>query len=286
MGRAPAPSAPREPFHRLAPSGPSGQSGPARQPLESAWGDAPLALRELFQREGDERWTTPRGELPARLLHVRTGLRFLLVPGGDLHLGSAPGQGGGRRERPMRRVRLRTFYVSETEVTARAWRLGGGRAGEFASVSWERASAWCGANGLRLPSEAQWEYAAAGSADALFPWGSDYGPECANARGLSAHDPWVGAAPPGRFERDRSWCGALDMGGNLREWCRDVWEADYEALPVGSVDPLREGAGALRAVRGGSYYSRRPTYLRCAQREGFEAEQAAANLGLRPVFAW
>jgi len=99
------------------------------------------------------------------LENERTGLLFVLVPGGRFAMGDAEGD---REEKPVHEVRIAPFLLCVTECTQAAWdRIGSGDDGRrwrgadlpIEGVSHEDCVAWCAKAGLRLPSEAEWEYA-------------------------------------------------------------------------------------------------------------------------------
>jgi len=254
----------------------------------------PAALRERFRVLDDTLEEHGEGRVPRVIEHRATGLAFVFVPAGTFTLGSdADDPDRFDDERPPRRVRMSGFYVGRTETTAEAWRRGGGTAGAavgddhpIQGVTWLEALAWCEANGLALPSEAQWEYAASGPRDDLYPWG--YAPGAkgrANAAGTNESDLWVTTAPVGSFPDGDSWCGARDLAGNVMEWCRDPWTPDHTAVPRDALDPVATVAGKAdeRVVRGGSYEATALVHLRSAYRNRIPPDLAGGNLGFRPV---
>jgi formylglycine-generating enzyme required for sulfatase activity len=94
-------------------------------------------------------------------------------------------------------------------------------------VDWSDASRFCAAQGKRLPTAEEWQYAAASGDDRKFPWGSESptaellnacGAECTDGGLYRESDGYPHAAPVGSFPAGRTGYGLLDLGGNLREW--------------------------------------------------------------------
>jgi formylglycine-generating enzyme required for sulfatase activity len=191
---------------------------------------------------------------------------MVLVPGGEYLMGS-DSQGD---HSPFHRVRLDAFTMDRYEVTnaqylafcretghqlPEFWSRGGFRCGldylrhPVVGVSWWDAAdyaAWCG---KRLPSEAEWEYAARGGLAGMdFPNGNALDPAHGNYNQSGQGGPVaVGSYAPNVF-------GLHDMQGNVVEWVADFYDAEYYAWSP-AVNPQGPETGRFRVIRGGGWHS-------------------------------
>ena len=150
-------------------------------------------------------------------------------------------------------------------------------------VSWNDAlaftewlSAQTGAT-FRLPSEAEWEYAARAGSTAKYSWGNSIGYNEANCDGCGSRWDNDRPAPVGSFSAN-AW-GLHDIHGNVSEWVQDCWNKNYKGAPS---DGSAWGSGDcnLRVHRGGSWFNT-PVRLRSASRNGFTQSRRAYYRGFR-----
>jgi formylglycine-generating enzyme required for sulfatase activity len=170
-------------------------------------------------------------------------------------------------EQPVHMVALDSFWIDRTEVTNAQYELcvadGDCEESVYANdadygednqpvvgVSWYDAESYCKWAGARLPTEAEWEYAARGPEGWIYPWGDD-SPNCdlAQYHGCPGHTVPVRSLPNGT-----SWCGALGMAGNVWEWVADWYGKEYYSVsPL--ENPINTEDTGLKVLRGGSWTS-------------------------------
>jgi formylglycine-generating enzyme required for sulfatase activity len=148
-------------------------------------------------------------------------------------------------------------------------------------VSWHGAAAYCEWVGGRLPTEAEWEYAARGTEGRVYPWGDEFTCDGGNMRDeyTGCQDGYENTAPVGQFPNGASWCGALDMAGNVWEWCLD-WRGEYTREK--KLNPLGMLTGESKVVRG-SWCSRVLKDGRTAHRDSRMPATRESFIGFRCV---
>jgi formylglycine-generating enzyme required for sulfatase activity len=248
------------------------------------------------------------------------------VPAGTFRMGS-PDEEGGANEHPQHEVTLSPYCIDRTEVTVREYRACVAADGCSATpvkmdlqlslfqasvrvwcngadrpehpmncVSWEQAAAYCKRARKRLPTEAEWEYAARGADGRTYPWG-DQPPNasrlnaCGNECVLMAerdlklewngmyndNDGWPMTAPVGSYHGGASPFGALDMAGNVWEWTAD----SYGPYTGEAATNPQYPEGGTRAYRGGGWISMDASSVRATTRSASASQQGHLSMGFR-----
>ncbi|MEO8026122.1 MAG: SUMF1/EgtB/PvdO family nonheme iron enzyme [Bryobacteraceae bacterium] len=236
---------------------------------------------------------------PERKQHPLDREFYVLIPGGKFQMGCVDVSGCEDSEKPRHEVTIsKPFWMGESELTVEAYerytkmtnhKMPGAplgphsgwkdRALPMVMVSWTEAEQYCGWLGGRLPTEAEWEYAARGKdADQIYPM-KDFAEarDAANFKGKSGNDLYDDVAPVRKF--DKNSVGLYDMAGNVWEWVSDLYGADYYASSP-AADPKGLASGNRRVIRGGSYDSDPKVHLRLSYRRQ-EKPDGARYIGFR-----
>ena len=238
---------------------------------------------------------------------------MVVIPAGTFRMGSpASEEGRSEDEGPQHRVTVKSFALGETEVTFDEWDAcvrGGGCDGyrpddngwgrgtrPVFKVSWEDARAyvrWLSretGESYRLPSEAEWEYAARGGTTTSRYWGDSSSSQCGYANGADASlkrvyprlavaaaacDDGAVLTTPVRSYSANAF-GLFDVLGNVVEWTEDCWHGSYLGAPADG-SPWRGGDCGRRVLRGGSWVS----LLRSAARITYTSGLRYDRVGFR-----
>lgn len=239
---------------------------------------------------------------------------YRLVPGGSFERGCVQGDDEcDEDESPRRTITVRDFWMMRTEVPAGAyldWARAhgrpvpeapphnpdwGDRSRPIVNMTWTDADRFCAAAGSRLPTEAEWEYAARGGhAGRKYAWGDGLPPlvggkPAANVNDAAARrkvgtawfhgydDGYAESAPVGSFPPNDY--GLFDLAGNVWEWCSDRYDPRYYGESP-QIDPRGVLEGASHVLRGGAWAGR-PSSLRLSNRVAFTADAHDFYLGFR-----
>ncbi len=130
--------------------------------------------------------------------------------------------------------------------------------------------------GYRLPTDAEWEYAAQYGDERVYPWGNE--PWSAARANYGFEVGWTLAVGSYPAEKEIGGAPLYDMAGNVNEWCNDWWRCEAHPAPT---DPPGPASGSYRVLRGGSWGSYHTRDLRCSYRGEFNPAHSYASLGFR-----
>ncbi len=213
---------------------------------------------------------------------------LVVVPSGIFIMGL---KGKRKTDKPAHRVNIaRPFAIGRFEVTFAEWQAciddGGckhfphdhnwGRVGRpVINVTWDQAQVylrWISrktGKTYRLPSEAEWEYAARGGTTTEFWWGNEVGDNMANCKDCGSEWSAKSTAPVGSFEPNPF--GLYDTSANVFEWVEDCWTRDYRGAPTDGSAVTAGGNCRYRVIRGGSFY-----YFNKVARSAYRAKNPPA----------
>jgi formylglycine-generating enzyme len=213
----------------------------------------------------------PAGRQPRE--NPKDGLMYVYIEPGKFMMGCSPGDSEcSDWEKPPYEVAMaRGFWLGQTPVTQEAYeRVVGSNPSNFKGarlpveeVSWNDAQAYCKAVGMRLPTEAEWEYAARAGSTAARYGNLDQIAWYSGNSGSKKHE--VGQKQPNAF-------GLYDMLGNVWEWVDDDWAA----YPGGTID----ACAGCKVLRGGSWYDD-PGNVRASVRNRSEPSFRSSDIGFR-----
>lgn len=203
---------------------------------------------------------------------------MVLIPAGYFTMGSDSGNAS-----PKHKVWIDAFFIDKYEVTNHQYRRFIEATGHpkpsflkdrdlnkpnqpVVGVSYYDALTYAQWAGKRLSTEAEWEYAARGGLESKqFPWGDESVAKRCNyaPKPFREKDGYEYSAPVGKYAPNNY--GLYDVAGNVWEWCQDFYDQKYYKISPGK-NPTGPDSGYSRVVRGGSWLSINPKYLKCSSR--------------------
>jgi serine/threonine-protein kinase len=220
---------------------------------------------------------------------------MVLAPAGTFQMGSSS---GAADEQPVHTVTLDAFFIDQFEVTnaryqacvdagactapqrtrseTRSQYFGNPDFVQFPviQVTWDQAQVFCNFDGgKRLPTEAEWEYAATGGDGRRFPFGNTFDSHLVPVN--SADTVVVNS-----FPLNASPFGAVDMAGNVLEWVADVYDSEFYA-EAPEVNPQGPASGSERVLRGGSFGAQDAAVYTTTRRYHKVATQTDVDIGFR-----
>jgi formylglycine-generating enzyme required for sulfatase activity len=232
-------------------------------------------------------------------LKQKNEYELVMIPGGRFQMGSPDKEEARwKAEGPLRTVEVPDFFLGKYPVTNEEY-------GRFlkanprapypeywydrqynqprqpvVGVSWDEARRYCEWAGLRLPSEAEWEYACRAGTTTRY-YSGDLELELFRVG-------WCDGNSDGRShlvgEKEPNGLGLYDMHGNVWEWCEDDWHDNYKGAPCDGTAWVSRSRAERRVYRGGSW-DLVATFCRSAFRAYWYPGNRSGNLGFRPAMS-
>lgn len=225
---------------------------------------------------------------------------MVYFPEGEFEMGSPEGD-GKKNERPKHKVYLKDFYLDKYEVTfsdfetylaanLKKYPTITGWVGRKAradmvnkpvfGLQWKRCRNYCGWREKRMPTEAEWERAAKGLENRIYPWGNEApDPTRANFGNCCFIKKGAALTEVGYYKKGVTPEGIYDLGGNVAEWVSDWYDKKYyQKTPY--KNPEGPEKGKYHVIRGGAWNSL-PMYLRSSSRYGDSDAKDYYGIGCR-----
>jgi eukaryotic-like serine/threonine-protein kinase len=207
------------------------------------------------------------------------GVEMMLVPAGCFQMGNDTdaysGSGDGGRQCFDEPFWIDRYEVSQGQLVQFGFDNDNSSDGDdlpAERITWFEARDFCEVRGIRLPTDAEWEYAARGPDNLFFPWGNEFSWD--NVVGNTS-----GTAPVGSIESGVSWVGAYDLSGNVWEWVSALYEG--WAYDANDGRESNSDTSSERVLRGGSYDNTWADNFRAAARFGYLPDNTNYNHGFR-----
>jgi formylglycine-generating enzyme required for sulfatase activity len=232
---------------------------------------------------------------------MKDGSVLALVPGGVFEMGDGQGTDCAKHRVHMDGYYIGVYCVTNGQYAAFVKATGhrapdkadygsavwtGGRCPEeklhhpVVCVSWDDAMAYAKWSGCELATEAQWEKAARGLQELLYPWGNDWDAgKCRNHKNKGRGE----TCAVWEYPDGASGYGTYNQSGNVWEWCRDWYGDKYYSEQGAGRNPAGPSTGSYRVYRGGCWYDGGASYCRGALRDWHDPAYRIGDLGFRLV---